>query len=91
MVRKASQLPFGLTVRQAEVCSLSAMGLTSCQIANVLKLSARTIERHFENIFEKTSINNRIELACFAASAGLIRLSDLVSYIDAKTTRKSLV
>jgi DNA-binding CsgD family transcriptional regulator len=91
VIRKLSQLPYGLTVRQAEVCSLSAMGLTSFQIAAVLQLSARTIDRHIENVFDKTLINNRIELACVAASAGLIKLSDFVSYINTKGNNKATV
>jgi len=80
VVHGTTDLPFSLTVRQAEVCSLSALGLTSSQISAVLRLSARTVDRHIENILEKIAASNRAALARLAATTGVMRLSDYLSH-----------
>lgn len=76
VIYNTHEFPYKLTFRQAEVCSLSAMGLTRERIAGVLCISTRTVDRHIENIFDKMLVKNRIELACVSVSAGLIRLED---------------
>lgn len=83
-----ASLPFGLTIRQAEVCSLSAIGMTRTQIADILTISARTVDRHIENILEKTFARNRIELAYLAASSGLINLDYLVAHFNSAQCHK---
>ena len=46
-------LPGGLTEREAEVLRLVAAGRSNHDIASVLVLSPKTVERHLSNIFVK--------------------------------------
>jgi len=80
VTHKWSAFPNSLTQRQAEVCSLLALGLTSHEVAEALMLSTRTVDSHVEHIFDKIGAKNRIELAYFSITAGLINLSDYVRY-----------
>jgi DNA-binding NarL/FixJ family response regulator len=52
-------LPDGLTVREAEVMSLIAQGLTNPQIADSLFVNVHTIKTHINRIFSKTGSRNR--------------------------------
>jgi DNA-binding CsgD family transcriptional regulator len=58
----------GLTQRQAEVHSLALQGYTSQQIADLLFLSRRTVEKHFEAIYQRLGVSNRAQ-----AVAGTLR------------------
>lgn len=51
----------GLTKRQAEVHALALEGYTSQQIADRLFLSRRTVEKHFEAIYQRLGVNNRTQ------------------------------
>jgi DNA-binding CsgD family transcriptional regulator len=48
-----------LTPREKEVMQLSAVGLTSAEIAGKLGLSARTVNQHVDNVAEKLGTRNR--------------------------------
>lgn len=52
---------FGLSRRELEVANLSCIGLTIKEIADSLKLSPRTVERHRASIMGKTSSRNIVE------------------------------
>jgi NarL family two-component system response regulator LiaR len=51
-----------LTRRENEIASLVKQFLSTAQIANRLKLSVRTVEKHLERIYEKTGVASRQEL-----------------------------
>jgi len=51
-----------LTRREAEVASLLCRRLRPNEIATVLLISPRTVERHIENIYFKLNVRNRKEL-----------------------------
>ena len=61
----------GFTPRQAEVLSLALEGRTAASIAYALTISPRTVEKHFEAIYERLGVVNRIGavLATLAALA----------------------
>lgn len=80
VIHKTSKFPKGLTRRQAEVCSLLSLGMTSHQVGDVLNLSTRTIDSHVENIFEKIGASNRIELVYFSITEGLVNLCDFINF-----------
>lgn len=61
-----------LTEREQEVLRLTAAGRTSRQIAELLYLSPRTVERHRTNIMTKLNLHNRASLIRYAVSRGLI-------------------
>ncbi|MBE0537780.1 MAG: response regulator transcription factor [Phycisphaerae bacterium] len=61
----------GLTSREREVLQLVAEGHTTKEIANVLHLSAKTIDSHREHIMEKLGIHNIAGLTKYAVREGL--------------------
>jgi DNA-binding CsgD family transcriptional regulator len=52
---------FRLTRREAEILSLVALGHTSEQIATILSVSARTVDKHVEHALEKLGVGSRRE------------------------------
>jgi two-component system, NarL family, response regulator NreC len=64
----------GLTEREQEVLMHIAEDCTNQEIANLLHISIKTVERHRENIMEKLNLHTRIELTKYAIRKGLIRL-----------------
>jgi two-component system response regulator NreC len=63
----------GLTAREVEVLTLIAEGRTSREIAEELVISAKTVDRHRENIMNKLDIHSRVELVKYAIKRGLIQ------------------
>jgi DNA-binding NarL/FixJ family response regulator len=53
------KLPDGLTLREAEILSMIARGMTNPDIAAELYISAQTIKSHINRIFAKTRSANR--------------------------------
>ncbi|WP_406053650.1 LuxR C-terminal-related transcriptional regulator [Streptomyces sp. NBC_01077] len=51
-----------LTAREREIAQLAAGSLTSKEIAEMLSLSARTVENHLQRAFTKLGITNRRDL-----------------------------
>jgi DNA-binding NarL/FixJ family response regulator len=70
---QASQLPYGLTPREAEVLWLIAAGKTNQEIAEELVLSIRTVERHISTVYEKLQLTGRAARASAAAIAAQLR------------------
>ncbi|MFZ1115729.1 MAG: response regulator transcription factor, partial [Propionibacteriaceae bacterium] len=65
-------LPGGLTEREAEVLRLVAAGRSNHDIASVLVLSPKTVERHLSNIFVKLGVSSRTAAAAYAHEHGLM-------------------
>lgn len=65
------QLPDHLTPREAEVLRLIAAGKSGKEIGAELVLSVRTVERHIANIYVKTNLHGRVQVANYAISHGL--------------------
>lgn len=61
-----------LTPRETVVVKLIAEGHTSQQIADILTISPKTVERHRANILEKLGMRGRVELTRYAVKTGLI-------------------
>lgn len=62
---------FGLTDRELELVSLIASGCSNKDIAESLGISEATVKRHLYNVFDKTGVSSRLELAVFAMNHGL--------------------
>jgi DNA-binding CsgD family transcriptional regulator len=58
--------PGGLTEREVEVLRLVAAGRSNHEIADVLVLSQKTVERHLSNIFTKLDVPSRTAAAAYA-------------------------
>ena len=65
-----------LTSREREVLTLIAQGLTNAAIAEQLVISAKTVDRHRENIMRKLNLHSRVDLVKYAIHKGLIDLED---------------
>ena len=70
--RRAAKKAFGgLTEREREVAALIAQGKSNREIAEILVVNYRTIEKHIENILSKLSFASRAQIAVWAAEKGL--------------------
>ncbi len=65
-----------LTPREQEVLTLIAEGYSNNEIADRLVISAKTVDRHRENIMRKLNLHNRVDLVKYALRKGLIGLDE---------------
>ncbi len=61
-----------LTPREEEILKLVAEAHTNDEIAAMLHISKKTVERHRANILEKLGMRDRVELTRYAIRRGLI-------------------
>ena len=61
-----------LSPRELEVVKLIAEGQTSKEMAELLVISEKTVERHRANVLDKLGMRNRVELTRYAIRQGLI-------------------
>jgi len=61
-----------LTPRELEVLKLIAEAHPSKEIAQMLAISIKTVERHRANILEKLGMRDRVELTRYAIRRGLV-------------------
>ena len=66
-----TELPRGLTAREAEVLRLVAAGKTNRDIAVELVISEHTVARHLQNMFVKLDVSSRSAATAFAYEHGL--------------------
>lgn len=59
----------GLTTREGEVLSWLSKGKTNRDIAQILGLSPRTVDKHLEQIYSKLGVENRTAAAAMAVKA----------------------
>jgi DNA-binding NarL/FixJ family response regulator len=59
----------GLTAREGEVLSWLSKGKTNRDIAQILGLSPRTVDKHLEQIYSKLGVENRTAAAAIAVKA----------------------
>jgi DNA-binding NarL/FixJ family response regulator len=72
-MRRGERMPRAvLTPREEEVVKLIAEGHSSKEIASILVISYRTVERHRANVLAKLGMRDRTELTRYAVRAGLI-------------------
>ncbi len=70
--RHRAQMRVPLIDRERECLTWSARGRTSVEIANMLKLSKRTVDFHIENACRKLHVATRTQAAAKAAATRLI-------------------
>jgi len=61
-----------LTVRELDVLSFLADGLTAQQIARLRRISVRTVRKHLENIYEKLECHDRLLAVKKAQQEGIL-------------------
>ncbi len=76
LMQKAASVPerktYGLTPRELEVVTCIVEGCSNKDIAKQFTISEETVKRHLSNIFDKTGVSTRLELALFAISHKLV-------------------
>ena len=63
-----------LTRREEEITKLIAEGNSAMKIAETLRISVKTVDRHRANILQKLGMRDRLELTKFAIRIGLVEL-----------------
>jgi DNA-binding NarL/FixJ family response regulator len=61
-----------LTPREEEIVKLVAEAYTNDEIADLLVISKKTVERHRANVLEKLGMRGRVELTRYAIRRGLV-------------------
>ncbi|HVL82733.1 MAG TPA: AAA family ATPase [Pseudonocardia sp.] len=67
----ASLRALGVTSREVDVLRLVVAGLSNREIGERLYLSARTVERHLGNLFDRTGVRDRTALGELARAHGV--------------------
>ena len=65
---QADASPGQLTRREQDVAVLVARGLSNSQIAGMLVISARTVEKHVQHIMDKLGFSTRAQIAAWSAA-----------------------
>jgi DNA-binding NarL/FixJ family response regulator len=65
---------YGLTPRELEVVTCIVEGCSNKDVAKQFAISEETVKRHLSNIFDKTGVSTRLELALFAIAHKLVVL-----------------
>lgn len=63
-----------LTAREAEVLRYIARGMSKKELADTMRISVNTVNRHTTNLMTKLDIHDRVQLARFALREGLVSL-----------------
>lgn len=63
---------YHLTPREMEVVTCIVEGCSNRDIASQFSISQETVKRHISNIFDKTGVSTRLELALFAIAHELV-------------------
>jgi DNA-binding NarL/FixJ family response regulator len=66
--------PYGLTARQRQIIRAVVEGLNNREIAARLGISEHTAKHHLTQIFNKTGVSTRLELALLATQHGLMEV-----------------
>lgn len=61
-----------LTMRELEVLKAVALGQSAKEIAKVLGIAPRTVERHLDHVRLKTRTRNRAHMVAFGLEQGII-------------------
>ena len=68
-VSAANLANLNLSDREREILALVAVGKTNGEIATILAISARTVQKHLEHIFQKLGVETRTAAAIRALEA----------------------
>ena len=78
LMKQAAATPerktYGLTPRELDVVTCIVEGCSNKDVAKQFAISEETVKRHLSNIFDKTGVSTRLELALFAIAHKLVKL-----------------
>ena len=61
-----------ITPRELEIARLLVTGKSNKEIADLVSISVRTVERHVSNLYEKTGAHGRAAITAYILSNNLI-------------------
>ena len=70
LATKSGSAAYGLTRRESEVLEWVSRGKTNWEIALILNISARTVQKHLEHIFQKLGVETRTAAAAKVRPSG---------------------
>jgi DNA-binding NarL/FixJ family response regulator len=71
--RRGDRMPNSiLTPREEQITKLIAEGNSTKEIADTLRISVKTVDRHRANVLQKLGLRDRLDLTRFAIRTGLI-------------------
>lgn len=71
--RRGDRMPDSiLTPREEQITKLIAEGNSAKEIAEILRISVKTVDRHRANVLQKLGLRDRLDLTRFAIRTGLI-------------------
>jgi len=76
-----------LTSRQTEILQLIAEGYATKQIAGLLSLSIKTVEKHRQDLMNTLNIHNIASLTRYAVSSGVVESNRISSWSTAAAPR----
>jgi DNA-binding NarL/FixJ family response regulator len=65
-----------LSAREREIVRLVALGLRNAEVAQRLSITEATVKTHLNNVFQKLSVRDRVELTRYAMRVGLIGMNE---------------
>ena len=69
---------YGLTTREGEMLDLAVRGFSNEEIAQQLSISIHTVKKHFNSIYSKMGVHNRVQMMqCFPVSTSKIDFDSL--------------
>ncbi len=66
-----------LTPRESEILALVARGLSNKRIGAELQISEHTVRNHLCRIYQKLKLNNRLQVAMYSVTHGLVRHDEI--------------
>lgn len=63
-----------LTKRETQMLAYIATGKSNAEIAEILKISDRTVKNHISNLFKKINVKDRTQAAVFAIRNNVVRM-----------------
>lgn len=63
-----------LTKRETQMLAFIATGKSNAEIAEILKISDRTVKNHISNLFKKINVKDRTQAAVFAIRNNVVRM-----------------
>lgn len=78
-----------LSMRQTEILHLAGNGYTNTEIAEILHISRKTVEKHKIKIRDKTGLSSSTKIAVYAITHGFIKVKEAECLLDAKNSTKT--
>jgi len=79
-----------LTWREAEVLQLIAEGYATKQIARLLRLTSKTVEKHRQTLMKKLGLHNIANLTRYAVATGIVNLANTPENTPSWPVRQAL-